>query len=611
MEHQPPTEHEILTPYRKVHWALLIGAVILSTMGGLLFGYDTGVVSGAMIQLRQQFALSYLYQELIVSVTLGTAAIAALGSAYLTDKAGRKPVIIIASFIFSLGAIILGVANSKEILLVGRLIVGFAIGMASMTVPVYIAEISPSHLRGALVTLNQVSITVGQMIAAIVDGIFMLDATNGWRYMLALGGVPSVVQFFGFFFMPETPRWLVQRGRVSDARAVLMRIHGEKESTIGVEVELQQITKAAEQHLKERNINHNVNQTEMDDANADLNDDLSTGPKKNEQRHKLVPMHAEGNKFCHQLTIARMLRQPSTRRALMVGCCLQLFQQLVGINTVMYYSASIISMAGVGSSSDAKSRDTTVVWMAAVVASANCAFCLISPWLISRFRRRTLLLCSLSGVLISLIVLGISFQIIACTSAPVTVLEPVPPGFPPSNCVNASTCDVCMRTSMCGFCYNQDGGRVVNGSCLPAPDKFAEFSSYGRCSNESSAKHEAVWAFDHCPTSYGWLTILGLIMYLASFQPGMASLPWTINSELYPTWARSTGAACATGTNWIVNVLVSLTFLSLTEAITRQGAYFLYAAITSLAIVFVYKCVPETSDVTLEQINTSNEAEVA
>ncbi|KAF6774155.1 hypothetical protein AHF37_06840 [Paragonimus kellicotti] len=181
MDQQPPEEHEILTPYRKVHWALLIGAVILSTMGGLLFGYDTGVVSGAMIQLRQQFALSYLYQELIVSVTLGTAAIAALGSAYLTDRAGRKPVIIIASFIFSLGAIILGVANSKEILLVGRLIVGFAIGMASMTVPVYIAEISPSHLRGALVTLNQVSITVGQMIAAIVDGIFMLDAKNGWR----------------------------------------------------------------------------------------------------------------------------------------------------------------------------------------------------------------------------------------------------------------------------------------------------------------------------------------------------------------------------------------------------------------------------------------------
>ncbi|KAA3677450.1 MFS transporter, SP family, solute carrier family 2 (myo-inositol transporter), member 13 [Paragonimus westermani] len=577
MEHQPSEEPEIFTP--KVHWALLIGAVILSTMGGLLFGYDTGVVSGAMIQLRQQFALSYLYQELIVSITLGTAAIAALGSAYLTDQAGRKPVIITASFIFSLGAVILGVATSKEILLVGRLIVGFAIGMASMTVPVYIAEISPTHLRGALVTLNQVSITVGQMIAAIVDGIFMLDATNGWRYMLALGGVPSVIQFFGFFFMPETPRWLVERGRFSDARAVLIRIHGEKESTIGVETELQQIMNAAEQHSKGLNISQNASQTGVDDSNIGLNVESTTDSKKNERMSKRAQpsTHAEGKKFYHQLTIVRMLRQSSTRRALMVGCCLQLFQQLVGINTVMYYSASIISMAGVGSSSDAKSRDTTVVWMAAVVASANCAFCLISPWLISRFRRRTLLLCSLSGVLISLIVLGISFQTIACTSSPVTLIEPLPPGFPPTDCLNASTCDACMRTSMCGFCYNQDGGRAVNGSCLPAPEKFAEFSSYGRCSNE----------------------------------PGMASLPWTINSELYPTWARSTGAACATGTNWIVNVLVSLTFLSLTEAITRQGAYFLYAAITLLAIVFVYKCVPETSDVTLEEINTSNEPEVA
>ncbi|KAA3677449.1 MFS transporter, SP family, solute carrier family 2 (myo-inositol transporter), member 13 [Paragonimus westermani] len=598
MERDLQDETRPIIPPKSVNHAFPIGAAILSAIGGLLFGYDTGVISGAMIQLRQQFALSYFYQELIVSITLGSAAIAALSSASLTDWAGRKPIIIFASFVFTIGAVILGAAFSKEALLGGRLVVGFGIGMASMVVPVYIAEVSPSVLRGTLVTLNTVCITAGQMIAAIVDGIFMSDTLNGWRYMLALGGIPSAIQFLGFFMMPESPRWLVHHGRTSDARSVLMRIHGRKETSVEIERELERIVIASESQDRPSALN-GLNLPNRETA---YDEDQSSAVEQQDST-ELLTVSASGNAFFDRLTIVRMLRQSSTRRALMVGCCLQLFQQLVGINTVMYYSASIISMAGVGSSSDAKSRDTTVVWMAAVVASANCAFCLISPWLISRFRRRTLLLCSLSGVLISLIVLGISFQTIACTSSPVTLIEPLPPGFPPTDCLKAFTCDSCMRTSMCGFCYNQDRGRVVNGSCLPAPEKFAEFSSYGRCSNESSVDHRNIWAFDHCPTPYGWLTMFGLVMYLASFSPGMASLPWTINSELYPTWARSTGVACATGTNWIANVLVSLTFLSLTEAITRQGTYFLYAAITLLAIFFVHNLVPETGGITLEEVN--------
>ncbi|KAG5452278.1 Proton myo-inositol cotransporter [Clonorchis sinensis] len=606
----------IIPSRKRPRWVFPLIASVLSAVGGLLFGYDTGVISGAMIQIRQQFALSYFYQELIVSVTLVSAAVAALSCAWLTDWLGRKPIIIGASVIFTVGALTMGASFTKEALLVGRLIVGVGIGMASMTVPVYIAEIAPSHMRGTLVTLNTVCITAGQVVAAVVDGLFMSDVHNGWRYMLALGGVPSFIQFFGFLAMPETPRWLVERGRIEDARAVLMRIDGEQELTSAIEADLQRMVNAARVDARRNAPNHPFQSSSSPQSNDEVGysdwqaiNTSSSEVQTSEQDADSLKTKQNRSSCFQQFTIVRILRNPTTRKALFVGCGLQLFQQFVGINTVMYYSASIISMAGIGAGADAQNRDSTAVWLAALVASANFAFCCISPWLISRLRRRTLLLGSLVGVFASLVVLGISFQLIASFSVPVDLVEQIPLVGDVGQCLKASTCDTCMRTTMCGFCYNWYGDNVVNGSCLPAPERFAEYSSYGRCANGTVSDH-TIWAFDHCPTPFGWMTVLGLIMYLASFASGMAPLPWTINSELYPTWARSTGVACSTGTNWITNVIVSLSFLSLTEAITRQGAYFLYACVAILAILFVYNCVPETGNMTLEEINVDVDVDV-
>ncbi|OON15372.1 MFS transporter, SP family [Opisthorchis viverrini] len=619
----------IIPSRKRPRWVFPLIASVLSAVGGLLFGYDTGVISGAMIQIRQQFSLSYFYQELIVSVTLVSAAVAALSCAWLTDWLGRKPIIIGASVIFTAGALTMGASFTKELLLIGRLIVGVGIGMASMTVPVYIAEIAPSHMRGTLVTLNTVCITAGQVIASVVDGLFMSDVRNGWRYMLALGGIPSFIQFFGFLAMPETPRWLVERGRIEEARAVLMRIDGEQESTSAIEADLQRMVSATRVGARRNAPSNPFHSPPSPQGNGEVaySDwqavDTSSNEVQTSEQDADSLKTTNYSSFLHascfqQLTIVRILRNPTTRKALFVGCGLQLFQQFVGINTVMYYSASIISMAGIGAGADAKNRDSTAVWLAALVASANFAFCCISPWLISRLRRRTLLLGSLVGVFASLVVLGISFQLIASFSVPVDLVEQIPLVGDVGQCLKASTCDTCMRTTMCGFCYNWYGNNVVNGSCLPAPERFAEYSSYGRCANGciflspfvllkfQTASQDTIWAFDHCPTPYGWMTVLGLIMYLASFASGMAPLPWTINSELYPTWARSTGVACSTGTNWIANVIVSLSFLSLTEAITRQGAYFLYACVAVLAIIFVCYCVPETGNMTLEEINVDN-----
>lgn len=158
---------------------------LISALGGFLFGYDTGVVSGAMLEVRETFNLSSTWIELIVSVTIGAAAIASFVSGFLCDWIGRKPTLIIASAVFTLGAAIMGVSYYPWMLLIGRVVVGLGIGIAAMAVPMYIAESAPSHMRGKLVVVNVMFITGGQFVATVVDGAFSYLPTKiGWRLVI-------------------------------------------------------------------------------------------------------------------------------------------------------------------------------------------------------------------------------------------------------------------------------------------------------------------------------------------------------------------------------------------------------------------------------------------
>ena len=197
-----------------------------AAIGGFLFGYDTGVVSGAMILIKDDFSLNSTWQELIVSVTVGTAAIFAILGGFCNDWIGRRLTIIIASILFTIGSVSMAVAPNKEILLVGRAVVGMGIGLSSMTIPMFISEVAPVEKRGTLTTLNVAFITGGQFIAACVDG-GLSGVEEGWRYMLGIAMVPSVLQFIGFvFFLPESPRWFLLKNRVSEAESVLKKIRG-------------------------------------------------------------------------------------------------------------------------------------------------------------------------------------------------------------------------------------------------------------------------------------------------------------------------------------------------------------------------------------------------
>lgn len=207
----------------------------IAALGGLLFGYDTGVISGALLFVRQVMSLSSTLQGLVVAIAPGGAAVGAAVAGQLSDRFGRRRVILGAGLLFIAGAVISAVAQGVSVLVLGRFLVGLAIGVASMLTPLYLAEISPARDRGAIVSLNQLCITVGILVSYLV-GFALASASGGWRWMLALGAVPGIVLSIGMLLLPESPRWLAGHGRLQDAGTVLQRLRGSAAEDVKAEL---------------------------------------------------------------------------------------------------------------------------------------------------------------------------------------------------------------------------------------------------------------------------------------------------------------------------------------------------------------------------------------
>jgi MFS transporter, SP family, galactose:H+ symporter len=265
----------------------------IAALAGLLFGYDTGVISGAILFIEKQFNLSPEAKGLVVSGVLFGATFSSLVSGRLTDFLGRKKVLLITALIFTVGSFISALANSMEALVAGRVVLGLAIGIASYTAPLYISEISAKQNRGALVGLNQLAIVIGILGSYAVDYAFSKDGL--WPAMVGLGAVPAILLGLGMIWMPESPRWLVLHHKDSEATNVLRSIRG------------------------------------TDDIAFELEDIRSS-------------LHEERAKWSELFT-------PALRASLIVGIGLGLFQQFTGINTVIYYAPSIFLMAGFTSNS--------------------------------------------------------------------------------------------------------------------------------------------------------------------------------------------------------------------------------------------------------------------
>ncbi|PWT81074.1 MAG: MFS transporter [Blastocatellia bacterium] len=324
----------------------------------MLFGYDTGVISGTLLFLEKDFVISTFALEIIVSGVLAGAAVGSLVGGRLADQYGRRRLLFVTAVIFGVGAVLCAAAVSIAMLIVGRIIVGLGIGLASGTVPVYISEVSAADDRGWQVSLFQLAITIGIVLAYLVDYAFA--PIEGWRWMFGVAVVPAVIFGASMYFLPESPRWLLKSGRRPAAVTVLSRIRG----TANVENELKEI------------------ETTLQAA---------------EERGRMAD-----------------LLNPAVRPALVVGLGLAIFQQVTGINTVIYYAPIIIQSAGIPSASGA-------ILATLGIGVVNVIMTVVSMWLLDRMGRRPLLLIGIGGMAITLGALGLVFHNASQTSTSATL----------------------------------------------------------------------------------------------------------------------------------------------------------------------------------------------
>jgi len=336
------------------HNRFLIKLTVISTLGGLLFGYDTGVISGALLSLKADLNLTAFSEAIVVSSLLFPgAALGALLGGKLADKLGRKGSLLVCAGLFLVGAVICSTAPNVGVMVVGRILLGFGVGAAAVTCPLYLAEMAPADRRGRMVTINELMIVTGQFLAFAMNALLnaLIKDPHVWRWMLSVAIIPAVALFVGMFFLPDSPRWYAVRGRMADTRRVL---------------------------------------------------ELSRDPAEAAEEFNVVAEHAKRDVGEDKGAALRDLRAyPWMRRILWIGCGLAAVQQATGINTVNYYAPTILESTGLGAS--AALILTITVGVVAIVGT------ILGIVLIGRHNRRVLLLTGFSGVAAGHAVLSLSF----------------------------------------------------------------------------------------------------------------------------------------------------------------------------------------------------------
>ena len=319
----------------------------VAAFSGILFGYDTGVISGAILFISQEFHLSSALNGFVVSSVLMGACVGALLSGRMTDHVGRKMMLIFDALLFMIGSLMTSLAATIAFLVAGRIVVGIAIGIASFTAPLYISEIAPKEHRGALVSLNQLAIAAGIFISYWVD--YHFAQTQAWRWMFGIGIIPAAFLFVGMCFLPFSPRWMALKGKKEKALRILNKL---RRCAIIAEKELDEI------HFSLQNDN----------------------------------------------TSWRDLFKPNIRKTLFVGIVLALIQQVTGINTILYYAPTIFQTSGFSGASSAiyASIDIGVVFLVFTIASVL---------LIDRVGRKPLLYIGLVLMSVGLLAMMCAFKL--------------------------------------------------------------------------------------------------------------------------------------------------------------------------------------------------------
>ncbi|WNI26653.1 sugar porter family MFS transporter [Streptomyces sp. ITFR-16] len=324
-------------------------------VGGFLFGFDTGVVSGALLYVKKDFHLNSFEQGSVVSVLLIGAVIGATSAGRLSDRYGRRKLLGAIGVVFIFGTAIVTAASGYVMLMAGRVILGLAVGAASATVPVYLSEISPTKIRGRLLTMNQLMITLGILVAYLVNLAFA--SSEMWRAMFAVGAIPAALLVASsLWLLPESPQWLIAHGQVERARRGI--------ASVTDEATADELIARAQQRI-------------------------------GSDREKRKQNAATGGQG------ARRLLAPDVRPALVVGLTLAAVQQFGGINTIIYYAPTIIQQTGMNASNS--------IFYSVFIGVINLVMTLVAIRLVDRAGRRPMVLVSLALMAVSIFMLGLAF----------------------------------------------------------------------------------------------------------------------------------------------------------------------------------------------------------
>ncbi|AEO71517.1 uncharacterized protein THITE_2156744 [Thermothielavioides terrestris NRRL 8126] len=343
-------------------------------ISGLLFGYDTGVISSTLVSLGTSLSsreLTALDKSIITSSTSLLALLVSPFASLLADRLGRRRVVLATDAVFAAGSAVQTASTTVAAMVLGRAVVGAAVGAASFVVPLYVAELAPAAFRGRLLTVNVVFITLGQVVAYVVGWALREygDERTAWRWMVGLGALPAVVQAVVIAFMPETPRWLVLVGRAGEARRVVAKVLGGK----GGKREVDATVKAIEIEVREES-----------------------------EGRRLRNSGTGGAASGWKASLQELFGVSRNRRALSIACLLQGLQQLCGFNSLMYFSATIFTMVGF----------PIPTLTSLVVAVTNFAFTIAALFLIDRIGRRRILLWSIPFMIAGLLLAAWGFSFI-------------------------------------------------------------------------------------------------------------------------------------------------------------------------------------------------------
>ncbi|XP_020207344.1 probable polyol transporter 6 [Cajanus cajan] len=464
-----------------------LGGAILASTNSILLGYDIGVMSGASLFIRQDMKISSVQVEILVGCLNVCSLIGSLASGKTSDWIGRRYTIIVAAATFLIGAILMGLAPSFPVLMAGRVVAGIGVGYSLMISPVYVAELSPALTRGFLTSLPEVFISVGILLGYVSNYAFSGFPNDiNWRLMLGVAAFPAVAVALGVLAMPESPRWLVVKGRFEEAKHVLIRTSENKGEA---ELRLAEIQEAASVSASIRN---------KDKAGSSSHSGM---------------WHGQG--------VWKELLVTPTRpvfRILVAAIGVNFFMQASGNDAVIYYSPEVFKQAGI-------EGEKQLVGVTIIMGIAKTCFVLISALFLDRFGRRPMLLLGSGGMAISLFVLGLG-----CT--------------------------------------------------------LLEFSGDNKD---------------------GWVIVLCVVAVCATvsfFSIGLGPTTWVYSSEIFPLRLRAQGSSLAISVNRLVSGVVTMTFLSVSEAITFGGMFFLLGGVMVCATLFFYCFLPETKGKSLEEIES-------